>query len=337
MGVFDISWGGLKKQGSSVMGGANVDHNAAGGPKDLGGEPSWSGTPAHVGPYTSGDGIQTGQAQPQMEGLDFSKQGAGELNWANNQGVYNSPSFGEVNTQGLVGQYSDPNNRPDVSNNSQNWFQQYVGAMPNIATDPGLAPYFDNAKNRAAESIDQAAGARGNYGSSAAIDQNARAFTDLEGQRALKEADYNLQRLGEQRAWQGLGGQLAGSADASSRAMSQDEQSWTQLLSQLGIDASRLGLDRTNSGQDAANSAQGAQRTRGQDYFSNQLALGDRMADLMKSTYMPALDQDYQMVGAANSGNVAQGNAALANEQANAQTTTDALKTGASLYGAIKK
>jgi hypothetical protein len=331
MGIFDIDWGGQKKQGSTVMGGANVDHGAPGGPTNLGGAPSWSG------PYTSGPGIQTGQSQTQMEGIDFSKPGAGEVNWTNNQGVYNSPSFGEVNTQGLVGQYSDPNNRPDVSNNSQNWFQQYQGSMPNIATDPGLAPYFDNAKDRAAESIDQAAGARGNYGSSAAIDQNARAFTDLEGQRALKEADYNLQRLGEQRAWQGLGGQLAGSADASSRAMSQDEQAWTQLLSQLGIDASRLGLDRTNSGQDAANSAQNAQRNRGQDYFSNQIALGDRMADLMKSTYMPALDQDYQMVGAANSGNVAQGNAALANEQANAQTTTDALKTGAGIYSALKK
>lgn len=324
-----MPWDPLEKQGSTVMGGANVDHNAAGGPKDMGGAPTWTA------PYSSGPGIQPGQKQPQMEGLDFSKQGAGELNWSSNQGVYNSPSFGEVNTQGLVSQYSDPNNRPQLSNNAQSWFNQYQGAMPNIASDPGLGAYFDNAKTRASESIDQAAASRGNYGSSSAIDQNARAFADLEGQRALKEADYNLQRLGEQRAWQSLGGQLAGSADAGSRAISDSEKQWAQLLSQLGIDASRLGLDRTNSGQDAANSAQGLQRQRGQDYFSNQLLMGDRLADLMRSAYMPALDNDQAMMEAASSGGVAQGNAGLANEQANAATATDALKTGYSIYNTL--
>ncbi len=251
--------------------------------------------------------------------------------WINNEGVYNSPSFGEVNTQGIVGTYSDPNNRPQVANNSQDWFGQYQGAMPNIAMDPGLAPYFDNAKTRAAESIDQAAAARGNYGSSSAIDQNARAFTDLEGQRALKEADYNLQRLGEQRAWHSLGGQLAGSADASSAAQSQDEQRWAQLLSSLGIDASRLGLDRTNSGQDAAASAQNAERGRGQDYFSNELLQGDRLAEIMKLTYLSGLDNDADLYGMANSGGVAGANAGVANETANAATAVDAAKTGAAL------
>lgn len=298
-------------------------------PKDKG--PSWAnGT--WSGPYSSGPGIQPGQAQPQMEGLDFTKQGAGESNYAANAGVYNSPSFGEVNTQGVVGAYSDPNNRPQVTNESANWLSQFRGVMPNLPSDPGLAPYFENAKNRAAESIDQAAASRGNYGSSAAIDQNARAFTDLEGQRALKEADYALQRSADQRAWQGLGGQLASSADSSSRAVSDNEKQWAQLLSSLGIDASRLGLDRTNSGQDAANSAQGLQRQRGQDYFSNQLLMGDRMSDLMKSVYLPALDNDLAMMEAANSGGIAEGNAALANENANAATAKDALGTAWSVY-----
>ncbi len=331
-------WAAEEKQGSTVQGGAGTAPQPGSAAYDV-----WQAQQGNGGGefkdggfYSSGPGVTSGQNQPQMEGLDFTKPGAGEVNWTNNQGVYNSPSFGEVNNQGLVNQYSDPGSRPQVTNESQNWLDQYRSAMPNLPSDPGLAPYFDNAKTRAAESIDQAAGARGNYGSSAAIDQNARAFTDLEGQRALKEADYALQRTAEQRQWQNLGGQLAGSADSASRGISQNEQQWTQLLSQLGIDASRLGLDRTNSGQDAANSAQGAQRTRGQDYFSNELMLGDRMADLMKSTYMPMLDQDYESVGAANSGGVAQGNAALANEGANAQTAVDTAKTGFGIYQALK-
>lgn len=277
-------------------------------------------------------GLTTGQAQPQFQGLDFTKQGAGESYYGNNQQVWQAPSFGEVNAQGLVGQYSDPNNRPDVANNSQNWFDRYSGQMPSIASDPGLGPYYENAKKRAQESINQATAARGSYGSSSANDQTARAFTDLEADRAQKEAQYNLQRLGEQRQWESLGGQMAGSADSSSRAQSQDEQQWAQLLSSMGLDASQLGLQRTNAGQDAANSAQNAQRARGQDYFNNQMMLGDRVADQYAQFMLPALDNDADLFGAANSGGVAQGNQGLANEQANAATTTDALKTGASIY-----
>lgn len=285
-------------------------------------------------PYTTGPGVTSGVSQPQFEGLDFTKRGPAESYYTNNSSAYQTPSFGEVNNQGLVGHYSNPNNRPGVTNNSQSWFEQYSGQMPNLSADPGLAPYFDNAKNRAAESIDAAAGARGNYGSSAAIDQNARAFTDLEGQRALKEADYALQRAQEDRAWQSLGGQLAGSADAGARAISDDEQRWVSLLSNLGIDASRLGLDRTNAGMDAALGAQGAERSRGQDYFNNTAAAGDRFSDQMLRVMLQALGVDADLFGVGNSAPIAEGNAALANENANAATAADALKTGASIYTA---
>lgn len=287
------------------------------------------------GPYSTGGGVTSGVSQP-MEGLDFTKRGPAESYYQNNSSVYQQPSFGEVNNQGLVGVYSDPNNRPAVTNNSQAWFDQYSSSMPNLSANPGLAPYFENAKTRAEESINSAAGARGNYGSSAAIDQTSRAFTDLEGQRALKEADYALQRAGEDRAWQSLGGQLAGSADAGSRAISQDEQNWANLLSSLGMDASQLGLQRTNAGMDAANAAQGAERARGQDYFNNTAAAGDRFSDQMLRVMLQALGVDADLFGAGNSGAIAEGNAALANEQANAATTTDALKTGASIWSGMQ-
>lgn len=294
--------------------------------------PAQQGGGQQPAPYTTGPGLTQGQNQPQMEGLDFTKKGPGERYYEANQGVWQSPSFGEVNNQGLVSQYSNPQNRPAVTNNSQSWFEQYQGQMPSISSEPGFGAYYDNAKARAAESIDQAAGARGNYGSSAAIDQNARAFTDLEGQRALNEADYNLRRLGEQRAWQGMGGDLARAADGTSLAASQDEQNWANLLSQLGINASQLGLSRTNAGMDAANAAQSNMRNRGQDYFNNQAASGDRFADLMRSIMGPALDNDAALLDNSVSGGIAQGNQAAANEAQNAQNTIEYAKTGAGIY-----
>lgn len=287
---------------------------------------SWGSPPA---------GLQQGQAQSHLSSLNTSGPGTGESYYGQNAGVWQSPSFGEVNNQGLVGQYSDPNNRSATTDNSGNWFNQYQGAMPNISSEPGFGAYFDNAKNRAAESINQAMAARGAYGSSAANDQTARAFTDLEGQRALKEADYNLQRLGEQRGWQSLGGQLAGQADTNSLNNANNERQWTQLLSQLGLDASQLGLSRTNAGMDAALAAQGAQRTRGQDYFNNQMSMGDRMADLYKSTVLPGLDNDAAMMEQASSGGIAAGNQAANNERTNTQDTLGYTNTAANLYNSF--
>lgn len=288
--------------------------------------PSWGSSPA---------GIQPGQAQSQLSSLNSSGPGTGEAYFGANKDVWQSPSFGEVNNQGLVSQYSDPSNRPQTTNNTQDWFDQYKGAMPNISAEPGFGAYFDNAKNRAAESINQAMAARGAYGSSAANDQTSRAFTDLEGQRALKEADYNLARLGEQRAWQGQGGQFAGQADNNALNQSQDMKGWAQLLSQLGLDASQLGLQRTNAGMDAAGAAQGMQRNRGNDYFNQQLATGDRMADLYKSVMLPTIDNDADLALQASSGGVAEGNQGAANERQNTQDTIDYANTGASLYKSL--
>lgn len=287
-------------------------------------------------PYTTGPGLQPGQTQPQFSGVDFTKPGASEQYFADNKGVWENPSFGEVNAQGIVGHYTDPNSRPQVTNNSGQAYADYRSQMPTIASDPGLSPYFDNAKSRAAESINQTMAARGAYGSSAANDQISRAYTDLEGQRALKEADYNLARLGEQRNWLGLGGELANLTDLRSDAASQDERMWAELLAKLGLDASKMGLDRTNSGADAAANAQGNERNRGNDYFNNTLAMGDRTADLYTRWMGPALDNDAAMFGQSNSGGIAGANAQVSNEANNAANTIEYGKTAASVYDWLK-
>lgn len=291
---------------------------------------SWDGS--QWSPYVSDPGVQPGQNQGQFEGLDFTKRGPAEQQWIDQGSYYNTPMFGETNTQSLV----QGAQQPTQANNSQQWFDQVSGRMPTIATDPGFGTYFDNAKDRAAESINRATAATGTYGSSSANDQTSRAFTDLEGQRALKEADYNLQRLAEQRAWEGLGGSLAGQADQQTLANSQDDQNWMGLLSKLGIDASRLGLDRTNAGFDAANVAGNAERVRGRDYMSDQMGSGDRFADLIKSILGPALDNDADLLGIVNSGGVAEANARVGQEQQNAQNTVDYAKTAAGAYEYLK-
>lgn len=277
-------------------------------------------------PYTTGAGLQPGQDLTQMEGMDFSKPGPAQQQWIDQGYLYNQPTFGQTNTEWIVSNFSNPANRPDVTNNQQDWFTQFSSSMPNIAMDPGLAPYFENAKNRAAESINKSAAATGSYGASSANDQISRAFTDLEGQRALKEADYNLARLGEQRGWEGLGGQLAGGADAASAAISQDEQNWANLLSSMGLESSRDALARLNASFDAANVAENAKTVRGQNAIGNTGAAGDRIVDIFMQLIPPALRADFEAFLTASSGGVSEGNAAADNEAENAETAVDAGK-----------
>ena len=289
--------------------------------------------PFQNGGYVSDIGVQPGQSQAQFEGLDFTKRGPAEQQWLSQGGTYNTPTFGETNTQNIV----QSAQQPQQTNNTQTYFDQFNATRPSVATEPGFGAYFDNAKDRAAESINRSTAATGTYGSSSANDQTSRAFTDLEGQRALKEADYNLARLGEERAWEGLGGSLAGASDQQSLANSQDDQNWAGLLSKLGIDASRLGLERTNAGFDAANVAGNAERTRGQDYFNNEAASGDRFADLIRSIMGPALDNDADLFGVENSGGVAGANARVGQEQQNTQNGIGALNTGLAAYNEYSK
>jgi len=256
-----------------------------------------------------------------MEWTNWSGGGPSGNYYTQNSNVWQTPSYGETNAQGLVSNYSNPQNRPQTTQNTQNFYNQYMQNLPTVNSDPGFGAYYDHAKDRAAESINQTMAARGAYGSSAANDQISRAYSDLEADRAKNEANYNLQRLGEERQWQNLGGSLAGAADNNALAGSRDEQGWASLLGNLGLDASRLGLSRTNAGQDAANAASGEKSRVGQEAFGNQMALGDRLSENTLRTTMQALGMDSEMIDKILSGQVAAGNTAANNEATNAQNT----------------
>jgi hypothetical protein len=83
-----------------------------------------------------------------------------------------------------------------------------LAARPELQNDAGLGLYYDNAQRRATETINRTLGARGAYGSSAADDQIAESTVNLNAERANREADYNLKRSAENRAWEDtIGGQ----------------------------------------------------------------------------------------------------------------------------------
>ncbi len=313
--------------------GSRIDNNT--GQVITQGTGAYAGANAAAGSPYSVPGLGAGQSQTQFQGGDFTQYGPAEQQWQQTQGFYNTPGKGETSAYGTQDKYA-ASGTPGLTNSSQSWLDQYKGAMPNISSEPGLDGYYDVAKQRAAESIDQAAAARGNYGSSSAIDQNARAFSDLEAQKAKDEANYNLARLGEQRAWQSAGGQMAGQADANARGNSQMEQQWAQFLSGLGLDADRLGLQRQNAGMDAASVAGGAERNRFQDYFNNQLALGDRLSGVTERGLYPALDNDMALVEKVLSGDVSVDQATVnMDANAKAQFMTD-LSNAASIAGTAK-
>src|SRR4030042_1344560 len=133
----------------------------------------------------------------------------------------------------------------DSGNQAQPACTQFNRHRPNISNEPGFGSYYENAKRRAGESIGQAMAAQGAYGSSAAADQTREAFTNLDAERANREADYNLSRLAEQRGWEGLGGQLAGQA-------SNAQLGWAQGLGGLGLGAEGMDLSRGTSAINAA-------------------------------------------------------------------------------------
>jgi hypothetical protein len=120
---------------------------------------------------------------------------------------------------------------------------EFLTNRPDISAEPGLGPYFENAQRRALERINQEAAARGHYGTSAAHEIGAQAIADLQGQQALMEADYNLKRLGEQRMWEGLAGQLAGST-------AESQLNWADTLSRIGINVEGMEFGKGMAGID---------------------------------------------------------------------------------------
>lgn len=223
--------------------------------------------------------------------FDMRGPGAAEQFFANNLENYQAGPQGQTNYAGDA-------------------YQSFLqGSAPN------LDPYYENAKRRASEDINQQFASRGAYGSSAALDQLAETATNLNAEQANREGDYALQRYG-------LGGQLGSTADAGMRASGADQLNWL------------------NSGQGAAGEAQGARRTRSQDMFNNISNTYGGLAATAGHIYDSTISDDQSLLDAMlgmRTGTAAEGqNQAYRREDQSRQDINNAFTNAISAYNAVK-
>ncbi len=249
------------------------------------------GAPGYFEPYSTGPGIQgpQGYGGP-AGGGDLTQRGMGENMFAGLGAGYTRPGLSEGYAAGQLQQHAG--GTPGVSNNQQTNYDSFQANRPAIATEAGLDPYYDRARERQSATLDNQLAARGLSTSSGGIGLISDAMKDLNAEQANREADYNLRAIGEQRSWEGLGGQLAGGADSQSNAASQNELAWTQGLGSLAGNADNAGMYRLNSGMNAANQAQQLEQDRWQQLLGNEMAMGDRMSGMMGNAYGDMMGND---------------------------------------------
>jgi hypothetical protein len=294
--------------------------------------------------YQSSPGMMPGNTTG-MESLDISGPGAAELYygnnqdayqtpgqteqwWNRNQGQFGTPGMGEGYAAGAVSRYGDGRN-PQGSNYQQETYRQFQGDRPDISADAGLDPYYEHARKMGSEALNNQMAARGGFNSSAATDQLGNLYSSLGADQANREAQYHLQRLGEQRAWDQLGGQLAGGLDANSLAQSQNQLEWTTALGNIANmgqqdwlqrmnagmggagNADTAMLNRLNAGMGAANTAQQNQMGRAQQLFASQLGLGNALSGIAGQDYNSLLGQDQSLMDASMAAEMGLGSEAL--------------------------
>jgi hypothetical protein len=228
-------------------------------PADFSGAPVIPG----IDPGSAGGGVGT------LEGLDFTQPGALEEYQRQMGGYFGQPTLSEMFARDSIAQGAGaaPSNRAEQA------FQQFNSSSP-----ADMSAYYDNERRKGEENIRRQMAARGSYGSSAADDLYNEMDTNLAADAAKANAQYGLQRGS-------LLGSLAQGADSSSLAGSNDRRNWMSALGSLAGQGDQAGLSRVVAGGNLAGAAQGAQRTRGQDAFNNQLSMGDRMSGILGNGY----------------------------------------------------
>lgn len=222
--------------------------------------------------------LHNGVPMAGAEDLNFLKRGPLEQAYKEHGGAYWEPTRSDQFYDAMMREHGTP---PKTSHYAED---AYLAALHG-PTSAGLNPYYDNARRVAQEQIDQRLSARGMYGSSAADNAISEAMTNLGAEQANREADFALRR-------EGLMGSLGAGADASSVAGVGSDRAWLGALGGLAGQADSANLNRLNSGMNAAGAVQGAQRTRGQDMFHNQLDAGNALSDMMGSWFKSMIGGD---------------------------------------------
>lgn len=110
------------------------------------------------------------------------------------------------------------------------------------------------------------------------MDQNTLQKLGLTGQLATSADQQDANRLSQLI-------QAGSASDASSLNQSQNQMGWTKTLNDIMTGADNTNLNYTNSGMNAALGAQGAQTTRAQNAFNNQMTYGGALSGTMGQGY----------------------------------------------------
>lgn len=222
-----------------------------------------------------------GQAPQQNFQGDFSKPGQAEGYWQQNQGAYGAPGAGQQYWNQVAGRGQQASGN---TNYAQSAYQQFQNQTPGTPD-----PYYDRAAELAARDVNRQMTARGLGDSGAALRHIGDAVGGIRAQQAKDAMDYGLQRAG-------LAGQLGAGADVSAARGSQDQLNWLTGLGGLALGTDAAQLNRLNAGMNAALGAQGAQRTRGQDYFGNNMLMGSALAAPIQGIYGQQMAADQALM-----------------------------------------
>ncbi len=142
------------------------------------------------------------------------------------------------------------------------------------ASQAGLEPFYERAKERTAASIDQALAARGAFGSSMGVGAVGQAMADLDAQQANREAEFQLTaaQQADRAKMSRLQGGLAG-------AMGADTMRTTQF----------------NTAANVAQATQAAKRGRLGDYISDVMQTSGVGMAMVANTWQNLADADKEM------------------------------------------
>lgn len=273
---------------------------------------------------------------------DVSTPGALEVGWNEHGDELFAPGATEAFNQQHGADYFGPTASGTLWNQQQargpmtNYAErEYLGFdRPDIATEPGYGTYYDRAEQKAVNALTNQLSALGQYGSSAGLGQIGTSITDLRADQARTEAQYNLDRLAEQRGWDTLGGALARNADLSGQgnvdtlgrlASSADEARLKGLEGAQGAaeGADRMELGRLLGGFGVAGNVQGAEEGRvfgGFDRFSD---LAAALARIVGGSYDKTLNEAEEGIYSTYAPELAGGQQALNNASQDRQGWSD--------------
>ena len=275
------------------------------------------GLTAGQDPYAGqrfGQAPQGGQTQAPT-GWDMSSPGVAEQYWQQQQGRYTQPGATQQQWGNAQGQYGRQGQA------EAHWDQIKGGVgQPTYSEqtmkDPGLGGYYDRAKQRTLGSMNDQLAARGVYGTSAGADQVGMALTDLESQRANREADYALRQAGQ--ADQARNAQMSTFGGLAQGAQGAMLNRLNSGMNAAGM-ADSSDLARLAQGMNAAATSQGLRRQRAQDYMQNLYAPTQGLMGMNMGGLGQMIGADQDLFGSILASALGQGQSAYGMAERDAQ------------------